>query len=32
MTLATLFGRVISERCPASTVEICAPAWLDIAC
>ena len=32
MTWVTAFGRVTSERCPALTVEICAPAWVDIAC
>ena len=32
MTWMAAFGRVTSERCPALTVEISAPAWVDIAC
>ena len=32
MMLVTAFGRVTSERWPALTVEICAPALVDIAC
>jgi hypothetical protein len=32
VVLVTASGSVIRERCPALTVEICAPALLDMAC